>query len=56
MPYDRPTLEELTDQLIADIDSRLEGTDPRLRRSFLGVLSQSLSGARTMKCTAILSG
>ena len=45
MPFNRPTLKELADRLIADTESRLTGTDPRLRRSYLNALTRSSSGA-----------
>ena len=45
MPYDRPTLMELDEQLRNDIVSRLPGTDPLLRRSFLGALARGLAGS-----------
>ena len=44
MPYDRPTLMELDDALRADITSRLPGTDPLLRRSYLGALARGMAG------------
>ena len=44
MPYDRPTLMELDEHLRADITSRLPGTDPLLRRSYLGALARGMAG------------
>ena len=44
MPYDRPTLAELDESLRADITSRLPGTDPLLRRSFLGAFGRGVAG------------
>ena len=44
MPYDRPTLAELDEQLRADVVSRLPGTDPLLRRSYIGALARSMAG------------
>lgn len=44
MPFSRPTLPELIERFIADIDSRLPATDARLRRSNLGVLARTHSG------------
>lgn len=45
MPFDRPSLARLEADLQADQQSRLPGTDPRLRRSYLGALARSLAGA-----------
>lgn len=45
MPFNRPTLEQLDDRLVEGVESRLPGTDPRLRRSYVGALSRSLAGA-----------
>lgn len=44
MPYSRPTLTQLKDRAISYFDSRLPGTDARLRRSFLYVLAMALAG------------
>ena len=44
MPYPRPTLAELDEALRADIVSRLPGTDPLLRRSYLGALARGMAG------------
>ena len=44
MPFNRPTLEELIERDIADIESRLPSSDARLRRSNLNVLSRIHSG------------
>ena len=44
MPYDRPTLAELDAQSRADVVSRLPGTDPLLRRSYIGALIRSMAG------------
>jgi len=44
MAFNRPTLTALIERIQQDIESRLDGTDPRLRRSVLGVLGRSLSG------------
>ena len=44
MPFDRPTLTELDEQVRADVTSRLPGTDPLLRRSYIGALTRSISG------------
>ncbi|MGE0487323.1 MAG: baseplate J/gp47 family protein [Gammaproteobacteria bacterium] len=45
MPFTRPTLEQLIDRDAADFETRLPGTDARLRRSNLGVLSRVVAGA-----------
>lgn len=45
MPFSRPTLPQLIDRAAADIETRLPGTDARLRRSNLGVLSRVHAGA-----------
>ena len=44
MPYDRPTLAEIDANQRADIVSRLPGTDPLLRRSYIGALARSMAG------------
>ena len=44
MPFDRPTLEELDSGLRADITSRLPGTDPLLRRSYIGSITRGVAG------------
>lgn len=44
MPFSRPTLTEINEQLGADIESRLPGSDSQLRRSFLNVLARTLAG------------
>lgn len=45
MPFQRPTLPQLIERAAADIESRLPGTDPRLRRALLGVLARTHAGA-----------
>ncbi len=45
MPFNRPTLPELIQRNIADIESRLPGRDARLRRSNLNVTARLLAGA-----------
>ena len=45
MPFYRPTLPELVDRAITDIQSRLPSADALLRRSNLNVLSRVLAGA-----------
>lgn len=44
MPFARPTLEELIDRDAADFETRLPGTDARLRRSNLAVLARVIAG------------
>ena len=44
MPFDRPTLAEIDAALRADTVSRLPGTDPLLRRSYIGALTRGVSG------------
>lgn len=45
MPFTRPTLAELIDRAASDIETRLPGTDARLRRSNLGVLARIHAGS-----------
>lgn len=45
MPFTRPTLPQLIERDIADIESRLPGSDARLRRSVLGALARAHAGA-----------
>lgn len=45
MPFERPTLPELIERGVADIEARLPGTDARLRRSNLNVLARVQAGA-----------
>jgi uncharacterized phage protein gp47/JayE len=45
MPFSRPTLSELIDRAASDIETRLPGTDARLRRSNLNVLARVHAGA-----------
>jgi|CXWL01.1.fsa_nt_gi uncharacterized phage protein gp47/JayE len=45
MPFARPTLQQLIERAASDIEARLPGTDARLRRSNLDVLSRVHSGA-----------
>ena len=44
MPFNRPTLPDLIERNINDVESRLPSTDARLRRSNLNVLSKTHSG------------
>ena len=43
--FERPTLPELISRGQSDIESRLPGTSPRLRRSVLGIISRAQAGA-----------
>jgi len=45
MPFEKPTLTNLNDAAIADIEARLPGADARLRRSNLNVLATTSAGA-----------
>ena len=45
MPFPVPTLVRIAADTIADIVSRLPGTDPLLSRSYLGALARGVSGA-----------
>ena len=45
MPFQRPTLVELKERAGADLDSRLEGSDARLRRANTSVLATVHAGA-----------
>lgn len=45
MAFNRPTLPQLITRNQTDIESRLPGTDPRLRYSVLGILARAHSGA-----------
>lgn len=45
MPFTRPTLPQIIQRMVSDIESRLAGTDARLRRSNLNVTARMLSGA-----------
>ena len=45
MSFDRPTLTELIDRAVADIESRLDGADASLRRTLLGVLARMEAGS-----------
>lgn len=44
MPFDRPPLPQLITRIQTDQESRLGGTDPRLRRSVLGRLARTEAG------------
>lgn len=45
MSFNRPTLTELRDRAIADLNGALPGADSRLRRSVLSVLAKTHAGA-----------
>lgn len=45
MPFERPTLDELIARAQADIESKLPGSDARLRRSVEDVLARLVAGA-----------
>lgn len=45
MPFTRPTLPQLIERNITDMESRLPGTDARLRRSNLNVLARMMAGS-----------
>lgn len=45
MPFARPTLKELIDRAVADVESRLPGTDAHLRRSAARALATTHAGA-----------
>lgn len=45
MPFERPTLKQLRDQLVADMDAELESTDSRVRRSLLKAIATATAGA-----------
>ncbi|RMG50381.1 MAG: baseplate J/gp47 family protein, partial [Gammaproteobacteria bacterium] len=44
MPFQRPTIPELIERVAADVESRLPGSDPRLRRSLLHALVRAQAG------------
>lgn len=43
--FTRPSLQTLIDRIVADLNTRLPGTDARLRRATLNVLARVLAGA-----------
>ncbi|OHD24773.1 MAG: baseplate J protein [Spirochaetes bacterium GWB1_59_5] len=45
MPFQRPTLSQLIERILTDIEARLPGADARLRRALLGVLGKVAAGA-----------
>lgn len=44
MPFIRPTIKELKDRIAGDLNSRLPGTEARLRRSNMGVIATVEAG------------
>lgn len=44
MAFNRPTLTDLNERIVNDIDSRAPGTEPRLRRSLFGILGRVMAG------------
>jgi len=45
MPFARPTLQEIVDRIVSDIQSRITGATTLLRRSILRVLARVYAGA-----------
>ena len=45
MPFDRPTLQEITDRIESDLQTRLGGSGSLLRRSVLAVMARVYAGA-----------
>ena len=45
MPFKRPSLTDLESDTISQIDANLDATDPRARRSVLGVLARVFAGS-----------
>lgn len=43
MPFNRPTLQQLIDRSVGDIEAGLPGTDAKLRRTNLNVLAKSMA-------------
>ena len=44
MAFERPSLQEIVDRVKSDLESRLTGGAPALRRSFIAILSRVLGG------------
>ena len=44
MAFNRPSLTALVERIATDFESRLPGTDARLRRSNVGVMSRVWAG------------
>lgn len=45
MAFNRPTITDLIERQISDVESRLPGSDPRLRRTLLNALARAQSGS-----------
>lgn len=45
MPFERPTLQEIYDRMVSDIQTRVENSESLLRRSILRILARVYSGA-----------
>ncbi len=45
MPFARPSLQQIKDGVLADVDGRLEGADSRPRRAVVNVLATAWAGA-----------
>ncbi|NDV20888.1 baseplate J protein [Pseudodesulfovibrio sp. JC047] len=45
MPFDRPSLKDLINRSVADIESRLDGADASLRRMLLNILAKMQAGS-----------
>ncbi|MDH4229950.1 MAG: baseplate J/gp47 family protein [Nitrospirota bacterium] len=45
MPFTRPTLTDIKNRVLADIEAQLPGADARLRRTVLNILGTALAGA-----------
>ncbi len=45
MPFNRPSLSQIQNRVQADLQARIEGSTPSLRRSVLGVFASALSSA-----------
>lgn len=45
MPFNRATLQQIESRVQSDIESRLPGTDPRLRNSVLSIIARAVAGA-----------
>lgn len=45
MPFNRASLQQIESRVQSDIESRLPGTDPRLRNSVLSIIARAVAGA-----------